>query len=227
MKLSIIIPVFNESKTIGEILEKVLAAKSLHMDKEIIVVNDASNDGTDKILEKYHDKIKYLKNDVNRGKGFSIRRGIEAANGNVILIQDADLEYDPQEYDLLLKPICEAKAKVVYGSRFTGAHNNLFFTHFLANKCITFLIDLLFNTTLSDVEVGYKVITKSIIDRIELSEDRFGFEIEVTAKILKLGEKIFEIPITYTGRDYEEGKKIGLTDGFRALWCVFKYRLCD
>lgn len=224
MKISVIVPVFNEEKTIADILEKVLHVSVFGHQTEIIVVDDASTDATGQILKKYGDKIKFFQNKKNSGKGFSVRRGIQQATGDVIIIQDADLEYDPNDYEKLLKPITEGKANVVFGSRFTGEHNNLFYTHLIANKFITFLIDIFFNTTLSDVEVGYKVFKKSTLDKISLVENRFGFEIEVTAKILKLKEKIFEVPISYTGRDYEEGKKIGWQDGFQALWCVFKYR---
>jgi glycosyltransferase involved in cell wall biosynthesis len=191
---------------------------------EIIVVDDASSDGTAQILMKYPGKIKFLRNQKNSGKGFSVREGIKAATGDLVIVQDADMEYDPNDFEKLIKPILDGKASVVYGSRFTGEHNNLFFTHLLANKFITFLIDILFNTTLSDVEVGYKVFKKTVLDKINLQENRFGFEIEVTAKALKLKEKIFEVPISYTGRDYDEGKKIGMKDGFQALWCIFKYR---
>ncbi len=197
------------------------------MEKEIIVVDDFSSDNTPQILMKIGSKIKYLRNDKNQGKGFSVRRGIGAATGDLVIVQDADLEYDPQDFAALIKPISEDKANAVYGSRFTGPHNNLFYTHLIANKFITFLIDLFFNTTLSDVEVGYKVFRKSLLDKINLKENRFGFEIEVTAKVLKSGEKIFEVPITYVGRDYSEGKKIGFKDGIMAIIDIFKYRLFD
>jgi glycosyltransferase involved in cell wall biosynthesis len=224
MKISIIIPVFNEEKTISQILDKVEHVSIFGHEKEIIVVDDSSFDGTEEILKKYAGKIKYFRNQTNSGKGFSVRTGIEKATGDVVIIQDADMEYDPNDFEKLIKPIIDGKANVVFGSRFTGEHNNLFFTHLIANKFITLLIDVLFNTTLSDVEVGYKVFRKSVLDKIKLNENTFGFEIEVTAKILKLKEKIFEVPISYTGRDYEEGKKIGMKDGFQALWCIFKYR---
>lgn len=227
MTISIIIPIFNEEKTISVLLDKVLAIQPFHIQKEIIVVDDASTDASHQILMNYQSKIKYCKNETNHGKGYSIRKGIKEAKGDVIIIQDADLEYDPKDYEKLLLPVIEKKAQVVYGSRFTGPHNNLFFTHYLANKFITFLIDLFFNTTLSDVEVGYKVFTKNVLDKITLHESRFGFEIEVTAKILKTGEKIYEVPITYTGRDYSEGKKIGFMDGVNALLATFKYRFFD
>lgn len=222
--LSVIIPTFNEKNTAAEIIQRVLQVNLEHTEKEIIVVDDASTDDTETILKKYADKIKYLKNEKNMGKGYSVRRGFAAARGGIIIVQDADLEYDPRDYASLVRPIQEGKAHAVYGSRFTGPHNNLFFSHLLANKFITFLIDLLFNTTLSDVEVGYKVFSKSLLDKITLHENRFGFEIEITAKILRLGEKIYEVPISYMGRDYSEGKKIGFRDGLNALWSVFKYR---
>ncbi len=224
MKISILIPVFNEEETMMQILDKVSSVNIFHIKKEIIVIDDCSTDRTAQILMKSGNKIKYLRNEKNRGKGYSVRRGIKVATGDVMIMQDADLEYDPNDYEKLLKPIFDGKANVVFGSRFTGEHNNLFFTHFIANKFITFLIDVFFNTTLSDVEVGYKVFKKSLLDKINLREDRFSFEIEITAKILKLKEKIFEVPISYTGRGYEEGKKIGWKDGLQALWCVFKYR---
>lgn len=224
MKVSIIIPVYNEEKTIELILQKVMSVIIPHIDKEIIVIDDASTDKTSQILKKYDKQVKYIKNNQNRGKGFSIRQGISEATGEVLIIQDADLEYDPDDYQKLLDPIIKGKANVVFGSRFTGSHNNLFYTHWIANKFITFLVDLFFNTTLSDVEVGYKVFKKSVLDKIRFQENRFGFEIEITAKILKLKEKIYEVPISYTGRDYEEGKKIGWKDGINAFFCIFKYR---
>jgi glycosyltransferase involved in cell wall biosynthesis len=223
-KLSIIIPVYNEGKTIAPILEKVFHAALEGIEKEIIVVDDASTDTTSRVLDGFKDKIKYLRNDKNSGKGYSVRRGIKVATGDLVIVQDADLEYDPADYPALVKPILENNANAVYGSRFTGPHNNLFYTHLIANKFITFLVDIFFNTTLSDVEVGYKVFRKSLLDKINLQEDRFGFEIEVTVKVLKLGEKIFEVPITYVGRDYAAGKKIGFKDGLNALWAIFKYR---
>jgi glycosyltransferase involved in cell wall biosynthesis len=227
MKVSIIIPVFNEEQTVAQILDKVFAVNLAHMEKEIIVVDDCSTDTTHQILMKTGSKIKYLRNEENRGKGFSVKRGIDEATGDVVIIQDADLEYDPQDYAILLKPITEGKANVVYGSRFTGPHNNLLFTHLVANKIFTLVVDLLFNTTLSDVEVGYKVAKKKLLDKITLREPRFGFDIEITAKMLKLGEKIYEVPISYVGRDYTEGKKIGIKDAFNALFCILKYRVVD
>lgn len=225
MKISIIIPVYNEEKTIEPLLQKVINITLPHIDKEIIVIDDASTDQTPHILKKYQSLVKYVRNKENSGKGFSLRKGFAESSGEIVIIQDADLEYDPQDYPKLLKPILEEKSNVVYGSRFTGEHNNLFFTHWIANKFITFLIDVFFNTTLSDVEVGYKVFKKSLLDKIILLENRFAFEIEITAKVLKLKEKIFEVPISYTGRDYNEGKKIGWKDGIHAIWCILRYRL--
>ncbi len=227
MKVSVIIPVYNEEATIQKIIEKVMSADFLFCEKEIIVIDDCSTDNTFNNLKKYEKQknIKIVKNSSNKGKGFSVREGIKTSSGDVILIQDADLEYDPQDYPKLLKPIIEEKSNTVYGSRFTGEHNNLFFTHWIANKFITFLIDVFFNTTLSDVEVGYKVFKKSLLNKFILKENRFAFEIEITAKVLKLKEKIFEVPISYTGRDYNEGKKIGWKDGIHAIWCILRYRL--
>lgn len=227
MKISVIIPVYNEEKTIETILQKVIGVNLPHIEKEIIVVDDASSDKTSHILKKFENTVKYFRNGENRGKGFSLRKGIKEATGEILIIQDADLEYDPEDYQKLLDPILKGRANVVFGSRFTGSHNNLLFWHLIANKFITFLINILFNTTISDVEVGYKVLKKSSLEKIHLIEDRFGFEIEIAAKLLKNHEKIFEVPITYTGRDYTEGKKIGVKDGLNAFWCIFKYKFLD
>ena len=225
MMISVIIPCYNESKTIELIVDKVLAIKQY--DIEIIIVDDFSNDGTTEILKtKLTSKIqKILYNEKNFGKGYCIRKGIEKSNGDIILIQDADLEYDPQDYHKLLNPILNGDADVVFGSRFLGGEEKrvLFFWHSLANKILTLFSNMCSDINLTDMETCYKVFKSSLIKKIELKENRFGFEPEITAKIAKLKPKIYEVGISYHGRTYEEGKKIGLKDAFNALKCIIKY----
>ena len=223
--ISVIIPCYNEAKTIELIVERVLAIKQY--DIEIIIIDDFSNDGTTEILKtKLTSKIrKILYNEKNFGKGYCIRKGIEKSNGDIILIQDADLEYNPQDYHKLLNPILNRNADVVFGSRFLGGEEKrvLFFWHSLANKILTLFSNMCSDINLTDMETCYKVFKSSLIKKIELKENRFGFEPEITAKIAKLKPKIYEVGISYHGRTYEEGKKIGLKDVFNALKCIIKY----
>jgi len=230
MQLSIIIPVFNEEKTLKEIVEKVLKAK---VASEIIIVNDASTDKTENILKEIQKDKKLSLNlivathKINSGKGTAINTGLLKTTGDYVLIQDADLEYDPEDIKKLIKPIEDGKAEVVFGSRFTGEHRNLFFWHMVANKFLTFLTNILFDTTLSDMETCYKLIPAKFLKEMRLKSNRFDFEPEVTAKILKRGIRIYEVPISYAGREYIDGKKIGPMDGIIAVWTLLKYRFVD
>lgn len=227
MKLSIIIPVFNERKTIKEIVKRVLAIKMPGVVKELVIVDDKSTDGTRKILEKIKkepSEFKIYYHGQNQGKGAAVRTGLSQATGDYLIIQDADLEYAPQDIVRLLKPIQEGKAEVVYGSRFTGEHRNMFFWHMMGNKFLSLITNLLYNTTLSDMEVCYKLFTRQALEGIKLKENRWGFDPEITTKILKKGIRIYEVPISYTGREVNEGKKINWKDGFRILWILLKYR---
>jgi len=246
MKLSVVIPVYNEINTIHEILLRVQAAEIKGVEKEIIVVDDCSRDGSTLFLQSLLDASKneqetftledgrqldltgvcvYFQG-VNQGKGAALRRGFQEATGDAVIVQDADLEYDPNEYDRLLEPIQKNVADVVYGSRFLGGpHRVLYYTHFVANHFLTMLSNVLTNINLSDMETCYKVFRKEIIDQIEIKQDRFGFEPEVTAKVAHLKCRIYEVPISYYGRTYEEGKKISWKDGVNALWCILRYNL--
>lgn len=230
MKLSIIIPVYDEKSTILQILDRVAEAplpKEITA-KEIIAVDDGSTDGTRELLEKARrDGVTVLLHDKNRGKGAAIRTALERADGDIILIQDADLEYDPRDYPTLLTPIIENRVKVVYGSRFIGSRMAMFFWHMLANKMLTLMTNILYDAILSDMETGYKAFRADVIKSIPLHSRRFDFEPEITAKVLKRGNRIYEVPISYFGREYREGKKIGLKDGFVAVWTLLKYRIVD
>jgi len=223
--LSVVIPAFNEKDTIGNVIDAVLATP---FRKEIILVDDGSTDGTRDVLKDMkHPEIKIIFHEKNSGKGKSIQTGFKNATGEIILIQDADLEYDPAEYSTLLQPILSGKADVVYGSRFSGhgAHRVLYFWHYIGNRFLTLLSNLFTDLNLTDMECCYKVFTREALDGIRIHEHRFGFEPEITAKIAKKKLRIYEVPISYYGRTYEEGKKIGWKDGLWALWCILRYNL--
>jgi glycosyltransferase involved in cell wall biosynthesis len=224
--LSVVIPAYNEEHTIEELVDAVAAVP---IEKEIVVVDDCSKDGTLKVLERLaaEGRISLFRHTVNQGKGAALRTGFRSASGDIVLIQDADLEYDPNEYPRLIQPILDGKADVVFGSRFVGgdSHRVLYFWHSVANRGLTLLSNALTNLNLTDMEVCYKVFRREIIDQITIEEDRFGFEPEITAKVAKLGCRVYEVGVSYSGRTYAEGKKIGLKDGFRALWCILKYNL--
>jgi glycosyltransferase involved in cell wall biosynthesis len=226
MKLTVVIPVFNEKNTIDEILRRVQAV-DVGIDKEIIIVDDGSTDGTREILQPLASPaIKIILHEKNAGKGGALQTGFSHAEGDVVLIQDADLEYDPREYPALLEPILDGRADVVYGSRFLGGpHRVLFFWHYVGNKTLTTFSNMLYNLNLTDMETCYKVFKREILQKIRLKSKRFGVEPEITAKVAKLKCRIYEVPISYSGRDYTEGKKIGWKDGIAAFFHIIRFRL--
>lgn len=228
MKLTVLIPCFNEKHTILAIFERVLKAPLGNIELEIIVVDDGSTDGTrDILMGLTYPELQVVLHQTNRGKGAALSTGLRYASGDVLVIQDADLEYDPNDYPALLAPILEGKADVVYGSRFMGnlAHRTLYFWHYMGNRFLTFLSNMFTNLNLTDMETCYKMMTRSVYSRLNLVERRFGVEPEMTAKLSKLRVRIYEVGIRYDGRTYEEGKKIGWKDGVWAIWCIFRYNI--
>jgi glycosyltransferase involved in cell wall biosynthesis len=231
VKLSIVIPVYNERQTIDPLIDMVLKVET-GLSLELIVVDDCSTDDTRSVLERArekHPEMILLFHDHNQGKGAALRTGFNAVTGDIVLIQDADLEYNPKEYPQLLRPILDGHADVVFGSRFLGggAHRVVFFWHYVGNKLLTTLSNMMTNLNLTDMEVCYKVFKREVLKDIVICENRFGFEVEITAKVARQKWRIYEVPISYYGRDYAEGKKITWKDGFHALWCILKYRLVD
>jgi glycosyltransferase involved in cell wall biosynthesis len=227
MKLSVVIPVYNEAATIAALIGRVQA---VDVPKEVIVVDDGSNDGTRqalKELEGRYDNLRVVLQLKNQGKGAALRVGFKQATGDFVLVQDADLEYDPSDYPVLLKPLIEGKADVVYGSRFltTKEHRVLFFWHSVGNQVLTLISNMFTNLNLTDMETGFKVFKRDVIQSIKLEQNRFGFEPEITVKIARMKLRIYEVGISYSGRTYEEGKKIGWRDGIKALWCILKYSI--
>jgi len=224
MKLSVVIPVYNEANTIREIIKRV---EAVALDKELLIVDDYSTDGTRDVLKgiEGNKDIRVLYHEKNKGKGAALRTGFMHAKGNIVVVQDADLEYNPQEYQRMIRPILDGRADVVYGSRFvtTEERRVLYFWHFLGNSFLTLLSNMATNLNLSDMETCYKMFRAEVIKNIHIEENRFGFEPEITAKVAKRKYRIYEIGISYSGRDYSEGKKIGWKDGFRAIWCIIKY----
>ena len=224
MKLSIVIPVYNEKKTLSELVSRV---EAVNLEKEIIIIDDASTDGTRDLLKKYEgqERFKVIYQSKNAGKGSALRAGFEKAEGEIIIVQDGDLEYDPKEYPQLIKPILDGRADVVYGSRFLGGtHRVCFFWHYVGNKVLTTISNMCTNLCLTDMETGYKIFRREVLDAFTLKCNRFGFEPEFTSKVARHAFRIYEVPISYSGRGYEEGKKIDWKDGVAALWFIFRFR---
>ena len=222
--LTVIVPVYNERNTVVEILRRMRRVE-LPVELEIVVINDGSNDGTEKVLGALEDStVRVLHHSHNQGKGAAVRTGLQHARGDLLLIQDADLEYDPDDWPMLLAPVLKGKAKVVYGSRFTGERKNLLLWHWVGNRFLSLVTNVLYNTTLSDMETCYKLFDRRVLDGISIDSDRFEFEPEITAKVLRRGYHIYEVPISYSGRDFAEGKKITWKDGFGALVTLVRYR---
>lgn len=225
MKLSVIIPVYNEEKTILEVVRRV---QKVQIEKEIVIVDDGSTDNTRDILKNLESEgIAIILHGKNSGKGSAIQTGLSNVSGKYVVIQDADLEYDPEEYHILLKPLEDGRASVVYGSRFAGSHTAFLFWHYLGNKFLTLVTNALYNASLTDMETCYKMMNREIMKGVDLRSKRFDCEPEMTAKILKRGYRIYEVPISYTGRDFSEGKKISWRDGTKALWVLIKYRFVN
>jgi glycosyltransferase involved in cell wall biosynthesis len=228
-KLSVVVPVFNERNTLVEIVRRMRAVELPDsIEREIIVVDDGSDDGTRDVLQQLGDStVRVIMHERNRGKGAAVRTGFANATGEYVLVQDADLEYDPEDWPKLLNPVLRGRTRVVYGSRFTGERRNMLFLHWIGNRFLSFVTNVLYNTTLSDMETCYKLLDRRLLDDLSLSADRFDIEPEITAKILKRGVRIYEVPISYTGREFDEGKKITWHDGVAALWTLVKYRFRD
>jgi len=225
--LSVIVPVYNERTTLNEIVRR-MRAVDLPMEREIIIVDDGSDDGTEKVLSTIEDStVRVLHHPANRGKGAAVRTGLGVARGDLVLIQDADLEYDPDDWPKLLAPILRGRALVVYGSRFTGERKNMLYWHWVGNRFLSLVTNVLYNTTLSDMETGFKLFDRTVLDGVRIASDRFDFEPEITAKILRKGHRIYEVPISYNGREFHEGKKITWKDGFSALQALLKYRFVE
>jgi glycosyltransferase involved in cell wall biosynthesis len=228
-KLSVIMPVYNERTTVVEVLRRMRTVELPDgIDREIIVVDDGSTDGTRDVLRQLHDStVRVLWHKGNRGKGAAVRSGIEVASGDYVLIQDADLEYDPEDWPKLVAPVLRGRAQVVYGSRFTGERRNMLFLHWVGNRMLSLVTNVLYNTTLSDMETCFKLVDRNLLVDLKLRCNRFDIEPEITAKILKRKIRIYEVPISYTGREFDEGKKITWRDGFAALWTLAKFRFAD
>lgn len=228
-KITILIPVFNEVNTLKEILKKVEEANFCGLEKEIILIDDYSTDGTRELYKEFGDKYKVFYHDKNMGKGAALRTGFEHVSGDITVIQDADLEYDPVDYEPLIKLILDGKADVAYGSRLSGGKpsRSFMFTHLLGNKLLTLITNVLYNTTLTDMETCYKAFKTEFIKGIKIKSNRFDFEPEITAKVLKRGARLYELPISYYGREYAEGKKITWKDGIHAIWALVKFRFTD
>jgi glycosyltransferase involved in cell wall biosynthesis len=228
-KLSVVVPVYNERNTLVEIVRRMRAVELPDsIEREIIIVDDGSDDGTRDVLKQLGDStVRVIMHDTNQGKGAAVRTGFAHAVGEYVLVQDADLEYDPEDWPRLLNPVMRGRARVVYGSRFTGERRNMLFLHWIGNRFLSLVTNVLYNTTLSDMETCYKLIDRNLLNEMSLSANKFDFEPEITAKLLRRGVRIYEVPISYAGREFDEGKKITWHDGFAALWTLVKYRFKD